>query len=89
MKKILFLTPLFPFPPKDAWRSRIFNLIKYLSKNYEITVLSFIKKQEKKYINDLSLYCDVFTVDKEESIIDITKNISFSFIITFIFSRAV
>ena len=73
MKKILFLTPFFPFPPKDGWRIRVFNLIKHLSRHYEITVLSFIKRKEKKYINDLSLYCDVFTVDKQDSILDMTK----------------
>lgn len=80
MKKILFLTSQFPFPPKDGFRARVFNLIKNLSRNYEITVLSFIKRKEKKHINDLSLYCDVFTVDKQDNLIDISKNIGLSFI---------
>lgn len=78
MKKILFLMPFFPFPPKDGFRARVFNIIRYLSKHYEITVLSFIGKKEKKYINDLSIYCDVFTVDRESSIIDLAKNLGIS-----------
>lgn len=80
MKKILFLTSVFPFPPKDGFRARVFNLIKNLSRNYEITVISFIRKKEKKYINDLSLYCDVFTVTKQDSVIDISKDIGLSFV---------
>lgn len=78
MKKILFLTPLFPFPPKDGFRARVFNMMRYLSKHYDITLLSFIRKKEKKHINDLSLYCDIFTVDREKSIIDFAKNFSTS-----------
>jgi len=79
MKKILFLTHTFPFPPKDGFRIRVFNFIKHLSRYYDITVLSFIKKKEKKYISNLSLYCDVFTVDRQDSIFDMTKNIGLSF----------
>jgi polysaccharide biosynthesis protein PslH len=80
MKKILFLTPHFPFPPKDGFRGRVFNLIKNLSRYYDITVLSFITKKEEKYLNDLKLYAEVFTVDREDGIIAKTKNFGLSFV---------
>jgi glycosyltransferase involved in cell wall biosynthesis len=80
MKKILFLTPNFPFPPKDGFRNRVFNLIKNLSRYYDITVLSFIIKGEEKYLNDLKLYAEVFTVGKDEGIVAKTKNLGLSFV---------
>jgi sugar transferase (PEP-CTERM/EpsH1 system associated) len=39
--KVLFLSAWFPFPPDNGSRIRIFNLIKHLSKEHDITLLSF------------------------------------------------
>lgn len=58
MKKILFLTPFLPFPPKSTNRFRPFNWLKYLSREYKICLVSFIEsEEEKQYLQELAKYC--------------------------------
>lgn len=40
-KKILFLSGWFPFPPSNGSKLRIYNLLRGLSKSYEIMLISF------------------------------------------------
>jgi len=56
--KILFLSWWFPYPPDNGSRIRIFNLIKYLSRQHEITLLSFIQdERDREYVSILEDYC--------------------------------
>lgn len=55
--KILMLTLYLPFPPTSGGQIRSFNLIKNLSKKHEITLVSFIKKGEEVYADELKKYC--------------------------------
>jgi glycosyltransferase involved in cell wall biosynthesis len=56
--KILMLTPYLPYPPSSGGQVRTFNLIKYLSKNNEITLISLYKfSEEKKYLRPLKKFC--------------------------------
>ncbi len=56
--KILMLTPYVPYPPSSGGQIRTYNLLKYLSKNNQITLLCLYKNpQEKKYLNQLKPYC--------------------------------
>lgn len=56
--KVLMLTPYLPFPPSSGGQIRSFNLIKFLSKNHDITLFSLIKdEKEKKYLPELKKYC--------------------------------
>ncbi len=56
--KILMLTPYVPYPPSSGGQVRTFNLLKYLSKNNQITLVCLYKNpEEKKYINVLKQYC--------------------------------
>lgn len=41
MKRILFLSRWFPYPPNNGSKIRIFNLLRCLSENYEIELVSF------------------------------------------------
>lgn len=43
--RILFLTSRFPFPPIGGDKLRFFNILKYLSKNHEISILCFSDKK--------------------------------------------
>lgn len=55
---ILFLTSRFPYPPYRGDKLKIFNLIRTLSKNHSVTLLSFIeKKEELQYIDSLKPFC--------------------------------
>lgn len=73
--KILFITPLFPYPLESGGQIRFFNLIKRLSGNHKITLFSFIRKQkEKEFIPELLPYCqkvEVFKRRKAWSIFNI------------------
>lgn len=56
--KILMLTPYLPYPPSSGGQIRTINLLKYLSKKNQITLISLIKNPgEKKYLDELEPYC--------------------------------
>ena len=56
--KVLFLTPQLPNPPHKGTTIRNFNLIKQLSKNHEIHLLSFIRSEDElPWCDELRRYC--------------------------------
>lgn len=61
--KILFISALLPYPPYQGGQVRIYNLLKLLSKNHEISLLSFIRsREEKQYVDKLNFCRIVQTV---------------------------
>ncbi|EAV5858448.1 glycosyl transferase family 1, partial [Salmonella enterica] len=46
-KRILVLTPRYPFPVVGGDRLRIYKICKELSKNYNLTLLSLCDKKEE------------------------------------------
>jgi len=55
---ILFMTSRLPYPPDRGDRLRTFNLIKHLSNDHEVTLVSFITHEsERKYQAALQVYC--------------------------------
>jgi len=56
--KILMVTPYVPYPPSSGGQIRTFNLLKYLSKKNQITLVCLYKNEkEKKYIKNLYQHC--------------------------------
>jgi sugar transferase (PEP-CTERM/EpsH1 system associated) len=57
--KVLFLSSWFPYPPDNGSRIRIFNLIKQLSKEHDITLLSFARDGEvaEERLRMMRQYC--------------------------------
>lgn len=56
--KILMLTPYLPYPPASGGQIRTLNLLKYLSKHNEITLIALYKNEkEKTYAKYLESYC--------------------------------
>lgn len=56
--KILMVTPYVPYPPSSGGQIRTYNLLKYLSRNNEITLVALYKSnEEKKYESYLKKYC--------------------------------
>ncbi len=45
--KVLFLSPWFPYPPENGSKIRIYNLIKTLSHQHEIRLISFVREGEQ------------------------------------------
>ncbi len=66
---ILILSPFLPYPPKDGGKLKMYNMIKALSPDYDIILLSFLEHQdENRFIGHLELFCkDVFTVLRKPS----------------------
>ncbi len=61
--KVLVLSSVFPYPPSDGDRLRIYNFIKEISKKNKIYLISFIKKGEEEFIKEINKYCKaVYTV---------------------------
>src|SRR5258708_12104750 len=56
--KILMLVPFLPNAQTSGGQTRWYNLVKFLSKNHEITLFSLIKDEsERKFIPELAKYC--------------------------------
>ncbi len=56
--KILMVTPYLPYPPASGGQIRTLNLLKYLSRDNEIILVSLYKnKQQKKYLKYLKPFC--------------------------------
>lgn len=63
--KILMLTPYLPYPPASGGQIRTLNLLKYLSQNHEITLVSLYKNdKEKQYASQLQSFCKKIYVCK-------------------------
>lgn len=68
MKKILIISPYFPFPARDGGKVRLYNLIKHLSKENKVYLLAYIEPTADKSCIDLAKeFCtEVFPVVREE-----------------------
>jgi len=55
--KILFIPKVFPHSKIVGGPIIIYNRIKYLSEDHEIHLLSFIKEDQKQYINTVGKFC--------------------------------
>lgn len=66
--KILMLTPYLPYPPASGGQIRTLNLLKYLSKKHQITLIALYKNEkEKKYASHLRSYCkDIYLCKRAE-----------------------
>ncbi|MBO7431778.1 MAG: glycosyltransferase [Elusimicrobia bacterium] len=83
MKKILIISPYFPFPARDGGKVRLYNLIKHLSEKNEVYLLAYIEPStDKSCVNLAKEFCTgVFPVLREEDkrIIrdDLPRSVSF------------
>jgi sugar transferase (PEP-CTERM/EpsH1 system associated) len=55
--KILYITARFPLPPVKGDKLRAFQTIRYLSRNHEIDLVSFIKKSEEIHVGEMKKFC--------------------------------
>ncbi len=57
--KILFLTQIIPYPPDAGPRVKTWNALQYLTgQGYQVTLASFIREEEKKYLPILQDICE-------------------------------
>jgi polysaccharide biosynthesis protein PslH len=63
--KILMLTPYLPYPLLSGGQIRTYNLLKHLQDKHDITLFSFIRKDEERaYIPELQKFCRQVVVFK-------------------------
>lgn len=61
--KILFVSALMPYPLHSGGQVRVYNLLSRLSRNHEITMVTFLRDlSEKQYEKDLSFCKKIITV---------------------------
>ncbi len=76
---ILFLTTKFPYPPDSGAKIRDFNLIKEVSKEHDISLISFIQDEgEKRNLEFLRPYCKSIEVVRERGRINLFAGIFIS-----------
>jgi len=56
--KVLLLTQVLPFPPDSGPKIKTWNLIKHLSRNHNITLVSFVRGDQSAEIRCLEQYCE-------------------------------
>lgn len=67
--KILWLTYDLPYPPNSGGKLRAFNILKLLSRKFEITLFSYYRKEEQKdYIPELLKFVSRVEVFKREPV---------------------
>jgi glycosyltransferase involved in cell wall biosynthesis len=54
--RILLITPTLPIPTSGG-RTRLFNLVKHLSRRHEVSVICFLQPGEGQSLPSLALYC--------------------------------
>ncbi len=68
--KILLLTQVLPYPPDSGPKVKTWNLIKYLSQQHQITLVSFVRGDQSAEVAHLRRYCRaVYTVPMERSVL--------------------
>ena len=68
-KRIIILSPRFPFPAHKGDQLVVFNCIKYLSQRYEIDLLSFHNEEvEGYYYNSIKRYCTEIVLVRQNRI---------------------
>ena len=68
--KILLLTQVLPYPPDSGPKVKTWNLIKYLSQQHRITLVSFVRGDQSAEVAHLRRYCQaVHTVPLERSLL--------------------
>lgn len=66
--KILMLVPLLPNIQMSGGQTRWYNIIRHLSKQHDLTLVTFIKDDsEEKYVDDLKKYCKKILIFRRPS----------------------
>ena len=63
-RQVLILNPVFPYPPVDGGKTRVYNLLQEASRTNDIHLLCYIEEDQKQYLPLLKKICRyVDTVD--------------------------
>jgi polysaccharide biosynthesis protein PslH len=57
MKSLLLLTQVLPYPPDSGPKVKTWNVLKYLARNYRVTLVSFVRGDQTADIEVLKRHC--------------------------------
>jgi polysaccharide biosynthesis protein PslH len=61
--KVLLLTQVLPYPPDSGPKVKTWNVLKYLTQQHEVTLVSFVRGDQSAGVKQLQRYCHaVYTV---------------------------
>ncbi len=60
--KVLLLTQVLPYPPDSGPKVKTWNVIKYLTRHHDVTLVSFVRGDRSAQVEHLRQYCQVHTV---------------------------
>jgi len=55
--KILLLTQVLPYPPDSGPKVKTWNVLKYLARHHQVTLVSFVRGDQRTEIEHLKKYC--------------------------------
>jgi polysaccharide biosynthesis protein PslH len=55
--KVLMLTQVLPYPPDSGPKVKTYNMIKFLSQNHELTLVSFVRGDQASEVEHLKTFC--------------------------------
>ena len=68
--KVLLLTQVLPYPPDSGPKVKTWNVLKYLTERYEVTLVSFVRGDQSADVAHLRRYCQaVHTVQMERGVV--------------------
>jgi hypothetical protein len=67
--KVLLLTQVLPYPPDSGPKVKTWNLLKFLARYHEVTLVSFVRGDQTQEVKLLESYCSggVYTAPMERS----------------------
>jgi glycosyltransferase involved in cell wall biosynthesis len=55
--KVLLLTQVLPYPPDSGPKVKTYNVLKYLAQHHEVTLVSFVRGDQSKDVDQLRKFC--------------------------------
>ena len=68
--KVLLLTQVLPYPPDSGPKVKTFYVLKYLARQHQVTLVSFVRGDQIEHIQELKAYCqEIYTVPMRRSLV--------------------
>ena len=68
--RLLLLTQVLPYPPDSGPKDKTLNTLKYLSANFEVTLVSFVRGDQSEHVDYLRKYCkEIYTVPMKRNFV--------------------
>jgi polysaccharide biosynthesis protein PslH len=67
--KVVLLTQVLPYPPDSGPKVKTFYVLKYLARQHQVTLVSFVRGDQSEQVKALKQYCqDIYTMPMRRSL---------------------